>query len=151
MLDFIAPMLVALGLFALIGWIVWVVMQKRRLEVQVGVHTRLLERFQSPGELAAFFDTPGGERLLSSLSAAPPRVHSLGSLRAGIVLGFLGIALLGLEPAVRGSQGDLAILGAIVLAVGLGLVAAAFASHRLARAWGLLATERPGAVGRPSD
>ncbi len=151
MLDFMAPVLVALGLFWLVGWIVWVVTEKRRLDVQAGVHTRLLERFQSPAELATFFDTPAGERLLSSLSAAPPRIHSLGSLRAGIVLSFIGSALGFLELAVSGSDGELAIPGMLVLAMGLGLIVAAFASHRLARAWGLLPADGSAAATRAGE
>jgi hypothetical protein len=137
-LEFIAPMMVAFAFCALVGWVVWVIVQKRRLDVQAGVQTRLFERFGSAAELAAFFETPAGERLLSSLSTAPARIHSLGSVRAGVVLAFLGAAMLLLEPIVQGSFGGLGIPGTLILSVGVGLVAAALLSRRLARSWGLI-------------
>ena len=130
---------ITIAQIALVGLVIWLVAvrwqerARQRLELQA----RMLERFASPGELREFLESEGGRRLLGSLSprsTVAPRL--LLAVEAGVVLTILGSGL-----QITG-QKDLQAPGIAVVALGLGLVAAAAVSWLLARWWGLLPDAR---------
>ena len=136
----VAIILAEFGLLALVIWLVAVRLRDRarwRFELQA----RLLDRFSSPVELQQFLESDVGRRLLQSLSPRrSPDRPALFSIQAGVVVSALGLAVLlsalfHLGGAHLGPE--LTITGAVVLAVGIGLLVAGAVSHRLGRAWGL--------------
>ena len=117
---------------------------RERLQAQMDLQTRILERFESPQEFTAFLTTEGGQKFLAGLSQesagwAPAR-RILGGLQAGLVLSLLGLGL-----AVIGGieQAEEAVyFGIVFLSLGLGFLASSALSYRLSRGWGLLPPRR---------
>lgn len=122
--------LVPLGLFGLSAFVVWVgvTQRTRRAGLRAEMQTKLLERFSSGQELAEFLETEAGRKFLEDNSERP----SHGPLRAassGIVVIAVGIGFLVLTFLV----GELVIPGTILVALGLGLLAAAALAYRVQR------------------
>jgi hypothetical protein len=119
----------------------------RQTRMQVDVHTKILDRLQSNEDLLAYVQTPAGRRFLeftpvvaddtSPVSAPFGRI--LWSVQAGVVLTALGF---GLEFVQNGVPQDIApafsVLGAIVIALGIGAVASAGVAYMLSARLGLL-------------
>ena len=123
----------------LIGWLFWLVSRRKkdRLEAQVELQRRMLEKFDSAPDLTAFMASAGGSEFLKSFSteSGAHTTKLLASIRGGTVLTMLG---LGFWIITVSGAADLGVAGTIVMAVGLGLLGSAGVSYRLARAWGLL-------------
>lgn len=117
---------------------------RERLQAQMDLQTRILERFESAQEFAAFLGTEGGQKFVAGLSQeaagwAPAR-RILGGLQAGLVLSLLGGGLLVI--AAIESRNGFAYLGIVALALGLGFLGSSALSYRLSRGWGLLPPRR---------
>jgi hypothetical protein len=130
-----------LGQFAFIGFIIWVVARAReaRLRQRSEERTRLLERFSSSEELAAFLNSEAGARLLQvHTGPAFPARKIAPALFAGLITLFIGFAFLivvylGQDP----SGGRLIVPGAICTLAGIGILIAAGISAWLFRRAGL--------------
>lgn len=120
---------VVFGALVLIVWLTGKV-RLYRIEKQVELQQQLLTKFESAGELAEFLSTESGKQFMRQFDSKPHR-GILITLSFGIVLSFVGLVLLGLIPF---RAGDL-YQGGIMLAFGLGLVAAAAVSRRLSVQW----------------
>lgn len=144
-------------LFLCVGWIVWIVANNRRrgkvAEVQAQMQAKLFEKFGSSQEMIAYLNSEAGSKFLESASIehTKPFGRVLGSIQAGLILFFLGIAMLIVRftmPSVgwnaveqaQTAHGFLAI-SLLLLALGLGFLASAAASYRLSKNWGLLERE----------
>lgn len=118
----------------------------RTFKLQSDVHARLIERFGSSQELAAYMETEAGKRFLEASPLAlgtdsgmrmPNAVaRILTPLQVGIVLALLGIGLLML-PRI-GSDTTTLVLGTLALMPGLGFILSAAVTWILARRLGLL-------------
>ncbi len=125
----------------LLGWTIWVVSRRgrERVQGQIDLQRRTLERFTSADELMTFIATDSGKRFLDSL-ATDHGAHAqriLSAMRMGIILVLAGAGLC-LMPALERDLWPLSFFGIMALALGAGFLASAWASYRLARAWGLL-------------
>jgi hypothetical protein len=140
-----------LSVFACLAY--WIQLRTRqgreRLQAQMDLQTRVLERFESAQEFTQFVATDGGQKFLAGLSTgeragwAPAR-RILTGIQAGIVLSLVGCALFAIA-AIEGSA-EPAYPGIVILALGLGFLISSAVSHRLSRGWGLLpggAAEHP--------
>jgi hypothetical protein len=123
-------LLVPIALFAMILATVWLGMRQKqaRLRIKAEFHKQLLDKFGSGREFAEFLASPGSQRFLEELwtKSEDPKE---GSLRNGIVLTMLGLALGGLSLTHKG----LLIPGVIVLALGAGYLISSAISYRLAK------------------
>lgn len=133
------PIVGSISLFGMIGFIVFVTARtKQRIEQgRSELQARILDKFGSGPEFAAFAQTPEGRRLLhgtSSRSASHDRL--LGWLRTGLVTSFLGIGFL-LTSVFRllGDDQTGLVIGTLLLSLGVGFLASAFLSRRLTRTW----------------
>ncbi|MBN1938555.1 MAG: hypothetical protein JW843_03150 [Candidatus Aminicenantes bacterium] len=127
------------GMFIFYGWIGWIVLEWRKATRKTQLHKALIERFSTPGDLQAFLDSNGGERLFKSLSLGglSPRDKVLAAFTRGTIVSFLGIASL-VVSFVLTEQASLFLAGGIVvLALGLGSIVSGFLSLGLGRKWGL--------------
>lgn len=117
---------------------------RERLQAQMDLQTRILERFESPQEFTAFLTTSGGQKFLSGLSQESagwaPAKRILGGLQTGLVLCLLGIGLIVIS-AIE-NEVEPAYFGIIALALGLGFLGSSALSYRLSRGWGLLPPRR---------
>ena len=124
----VTGVLVPLALFGMILAIVWLGTRQKqaRLRIKAEFNKQLLDKFGSGREFAEFLESPGSQRFLEELwtKSADPKE---GSLRNGIVLTMLGLALAGLSLMKRG----LLIPGVIALARGVGYLISTAISYRL--------------------
>ncbi|HWM93250.1 MAG TPA: hypothetical protein VN493_20980 [Thermoanaerobaculia bacterium] len=135
--------LLLLGQFAFVGFIIWVVAQAReaRMRRRAEERTRMLERFSSPQELAEFLNTDAGSQFLGVLKGRSdhPFRALFGGLIGGIITLFIGFAFLivvylGRDP----SGGNLIVPGTICAMAGLGILIAVGISAWLFRRAGLM-------------
>ena len=99
------------------------------------VQRALLDKLGSGTDLAEFLQTPAGERLIASLvQSNSPQRATLRSVRNGVVIIFLSVALLLLGLFAR--AGLFAAIGMVLLFLGAGLLVAARVSDRLAKRMG---------------
>jgi uncharacterized membrane protein len=153
----LAPVLVFASMTVGVAWIVWVISNNKRrqriAEVQREMQARLFEKFGSSQEMIAYLNSEAGSKFLSSatMEQAKPFGRVLGSVQAGLILFFLGIAMLIVRatmPSVTSNAIDQAqtahgflALSLLLLGLGLGFLASAAASYRLSKAWGLFDRE----------
>jgi ABC-type amino acid transport system permease subunit len=157
MSDQMVQALVLPAMFFLIGWIVWTITNSRRrsriAEIQRDIHAKLFDKFGTSQELVEYLKTDAGSKFLDSASIehARPFGRVLGSVQAGLILFFVGIAMLivrftmpsvGWNPVEQAqtAHGFLAI-SLVLLALGLGFLASAGVSYRLSKSWGLFDRE----------
>ena len=136
--------LVPLGFFAFVALIVWFLYRRSqtRVHARAEFHRQLLDKFTSGGEFAAFLNSSGGQRLLEGLwsEQVNAKERILKTMRGGVVLTVVGLGALALS--VRNHA--LIIPGALVLALGVGLLIATAVSYGFSKKLGLLERTTPG-------
>jgi len=138
------PMVVSVGLFALIAWIVFVIADGRRRREQLRVmsefNAKILEKMGSTAEFGAFLETEGGRRFMKSLTVEGPsaKTRMLGATQTGIVCTSIGVAMLILGGIFYYLRDGLWVMGGIITACGIGFIVSTLASYRLSKTLGLL-------------
>jgi hypothetical protein len=138
------PMVVGLGFFSLIAWIVFVFVDGKRRREQLKVssefHAKIFEKMGSTAEFGAFLETDGGRRLMKSLTVEGPsaKTRMLGSTQTGIVCTTIGVAMLILGGIFYYLRDGLWVMGGIITACGIGFIVSTVASYRLSKTLGLL-------------
>ncbi len=154
--------IIILALFGAIFWLIRMFMESRRwnrtFKQQSEIHARLIDKFSSSQELAAYMETEAGKQFLSATAYAPgpqagPRMPNvvarvLTPLQVGIVMTLLGIGLLFLPR--QGAEIATMVLGILALMPGIGFILSAGATWIIARRLGLMpgkGEEHNGAAG----
>jgi len=163
----VAALIVFLTVVSTIAWIIRTVIEHRKWQrmskTHVETHTRLMERLTSNEDLIAYMQSPAGQRFLNAapipveggkmLSAPFGRI--LWSVQAGVVIAFLGLALIYASGRFAGNETfseaelPLFVAGAAAMAIGTGFFISSFMAYGLSRRLGLLqpsqhATLEPG-------
>ncbi|MGZ8830969.1 MAG: hypothetical protein ACXW2Q_11405 [Thermoanaerobaculia bacterium] len=137
-LDFLLQgVLPLLGMLLGFGMVVFVVLiitrgRQRRLEMQTELQSKLIEKFGSATELAAFLQSPTGRQFVNGVQTGNRVMiqdRILAGYRRAIVLSFFGVAFIVLW-MITGMEG-LAWPGVLVLALGLGYLFATLATQKL--------------------
>ena len=147
------PMVVILGLAAGLIWLIRMASESRRwnrtFKQQGELHARLIDKFSSSQDLAAYLETEAGKGFLAGSPLAPQPgfaqqmpnavARVLTSLQIGIVLSLLGIGLfslrhLGGHDLING----VTVLGTLALMPGIGFILSAGTTWFLAHRLGLL-------------
>jgi hypothetical protein len=159
-LPFLVPILIASGLFIMIGWIVWVDARRRHNQSKIAseIHGKLLDKFASSQELVDFLQTNEGRRFLESAGGprANPLERVLKSIKLGVILTIVGLGwlLLGLTQRFD-DEGALSLIGFLFESVGIGFLVSAAISYYFSKRWGLYAgtgLPRPDmAVSKPEE
>ncbi|HUR19513.1 MAG TPA: hypothetical protein VMZ90_01810 [Vicinamibacterales bacterium] len=138
-------------------WITRYIIEHRRwlraTRIQSEVHNKLLERFSSSTELAAYMESPAGAKFLqasplsfeSSTQRAPgaPFSRILWSAQAGVVLVAAGIGFLVIQRSMQYEVAQmLGAWGTLSIAVGAGFVISAAMSYVISSRMGLLSAPR---------
>ena len=144
MVDELAGIFVPLGAFALVAFIVWLVMRRNqaRAQMQAELQKHLLDKFSTGPELAEFLTKPEAKDLIKAMGSPqfPAQERVARTYRAGIILSTLGAGFL----ALTAQESDLVIPGTLLLAVGVGFLLAGFLSYRMYKGWGQFQqSERP--------
>jgi len=138
------PMIATSGFFALVAWIVYVIVDGKRRREQLKItsdfHNKVLEKMGSTAEFGAFLETEGGRQLMKSLTVEGPSVKTriLSGTQTGIVCTAVGAALLILGGIFYYLRDGLWVIGGVVAACGIGFIVSTIASFRLSKALGLL-------------
>jgi uncharacterized membrane protein len=153
----LGPLLAFACFLAAVIWLTHTFLQNRRwgriFKLQSEVHGKLIDKFSSNQELAAYMETEAGKRFLE---AAPIPIEMerqqrmpnavarvLTPLQAGIALTLLGIGFLLLRHAAVETRTPMLVLGVLVLMPGLGFILSAGVTWVLASRLGLM-PENPG-------
>ncbi len=135
---------IPLGFFVMVAYITQTLTewrrQKERTRLLTEFQTKLLDRMGSGAEFAAFFQSPGGDRFLDTLSLekAQPYDRILRAVQSGVVMSCLAVGLLYLGRVVSFDGIGFTIVGVIVLALGAGFLLSAGAAWFISRSAGLL-------------
>ena len=135
------PVVISLGFFAMIVWIVWLGTnaKNRRAQAQADVQTKLIERFSTSKEFIEFLQSPSGQRFVSGVevsTALYARDRIIRGFGTGIVISLLGLGFLGIW--VFDHNGGFIYPGFILLGLGLGFFLSAIVSLKLSRSYGLI-------------
>jgi hypothetical protein len=153
--EIVEKISVLAGFVCFFGAVVWIIRQllehrrwSRIFKLQNDVHCRLIDKFSSSQELAAYMGTEAGRRFLEAapISAGiepEQRVPNavarvLTPLQIGIVLVLLGIGLLLLRHVGTDTQAPMLVFGTVVLMPGLGFIISAGVTWVLAARLGLM-------------
>jgi hypothetical protein len=157
--EFISDMPPVLAFACFLGALIWLIRQisenrrwNRIFKLQSEVHGRLIDKFSTSQELAAYMETEAGKRFLE---AAPIPVsfeqekrvpnalaRVLTPLQIGIVLVLLGVGCFLLRSASTDTNIPMLVLGTLVLMPGLGFIISAGVTWVLAGRLGLM-PEKP--------
>jgi hypothetical protein len=149
-MEFILPMVITVSFFAMIAWIVYVIVdgkrRRERLKVFTDFHGKLMDRMTSPAEFGAFMQSPGGQRFLATLQTerGGPKAAIMRSVHTGTIMLALSIGLLFLQRLDlwnSEARAFVVFMGVIVLALGVGFLVSAGLSWRLGRSLGVMDDE----------
>jgi hypothetical protein len=129
-----------LGEMAFLAVLLWLLLPffRERARLRADLQRAVVERFASGSEFVSFLESDSGRRWQASLAGrgANPSGRVIAGVQTGLVLIFLAV---GLGVAGRVLQDDEVLAAALVtVSVGVGFLVAAYASHRLCRAYRLL-------------
>lgn len=160
--DFLSSMPPLLAFIAALIALIWgirVFVDNRRwsrtFKLQSEVHGRVIEKFSSSQELAAYMETEAGKRFLEAapipLHNESPRIPNavsrvLTPVQIGVVLVLLGIGFLLLRHAGSDYETPMLVLGVLILMPGIGFILSAGITWVLATRLGLMPP--PGETGR---
>lgn len=119
----------------------------RTFKLQSEVHSRLIDKFSSSQELAAYMETEAGKRFLEAapipLHTESPRIPNavsrvLTPVQIGVVLVLLGIGFLLLRHAGPDYETPMLVLGVLILMPGIGFILSSGITWMLATRLGLM-------------
>ena len=148
----IAPLLAFATFLAAAIWAIRLIIENRRwnrtFKLQSDVHGRLIDKFSTSQELAAYMETDAGKRFLE---AAPIPLHAtagqpmpnaiarvLTPVQIGVVLVLLGVGFLMLRNAAPDMELPMRVLGTVILMPGIGFIISAGVTWILAARLGLM-------------
>jgi hypothetical protein len=152
------PPTLGIGAFFITAfWIIRVVLENRRwgriFKLQSDVHGRLIDKFSSNQELAAYMETEAGKRFLEAAPipmnfGSEQRVPNavarvLTPVQVGVVLVLLGIGFLLLRHAGQDMETPMLVLGTLTLMPGIGFIISAGLTWALASRLGLMPPNGP--------
>lgn len=105
--------------------------RQRRVEAQMEMQARLIDRFGTAPELITFLQSPSGQKFISGVQSAPDaltRERIMSGFTRAIVLSMLGLAFLFLTFFY---EADWAVPASVVLALGIGYFIATVVAWKL--------------------
>jgi hypothetical protein len=153
----LVPIVVVPAFFAALVLIFWLIFTSRRTsrfyKMQSEVHAKLIDKFSTSQDLAAYMQTEAGQRFLEGLQMPQGRdaearmpnavARVFTPLEVGIVLFLLGVGCLLLRYASPEMGIPMLVLGTLVLLPGIGFILSAGATWMLARRLGLMPESAP--------
>jgi hypothetical protein len=130
--------------FGSIAFVIWVITTTvRRYKIarlQSEVQNRMLDRFSSSQDLAAFAQTDAGKQMLESLKVETVSAYTriIASVQAGIVMLLVGGAMLMLRARVPDAADGFTVFGTLIIAMGIGLGISSGVAYVLSKSFHLL-------------
>lgn len=126
------------------GWVVWVILEWRKMKHKSQLQNKIVEKFSTAQEFNDFLQSRQGNRFLNFLkfNGLTPREKILSSLSKGVILFFLGVALVIIGQIFTGEMRYLNAFGIVIIALGVGFLIATFISYKLSKKWGIIDEEK---------
>ncbi|MFB0565490.1 MAG: hypothetical protein ACETWK_07405 [Candidatus Aminicenantaceae bacterium] len=136
----LALILVIPAMFVFWGWVVWVILEWRKMKHKKDIQNKIVDKFSNVQELNGFLQTEAGENFLKFLriNGSGIRDKLLSSITRGIILAILGIALLIISLIYADEMKVLMIIGIVIIALGVGFLVSNFISFQLGKKWGII-------------
>ena len=139
------PIIVSLGFFAMVVWIVWLgtSSKNRRAQAQADVQTKLIERFGTSKEFIEFLQSPAGRQFVTGVeTTATIYAHDriVSGFGKGIVLSLLGVGFLAIW--IFDSNRGFLYPGFILLGLGAGFFLSTLVTMKLSKSYGLIDSDR---------
>lgn len=137
---------VFIGMFLFWGWVVYIILEWRKLKHKNQLQNKIIDKLNSVPELNEFLQTEGGNRFLNFLTieSFSPKEKLLSSISKGIILLMLGVAFFSIDPLFSTVTEDAQIFAAlafIFVALGIGFLISSFISYLLSKKWGIIKQE----------
>jgi len=115
----------------------------RKVRIKSEFHHKLVDKFGDVKELNNFLETKGGSEFLKSLSinGLAPKEKLLSAVSRGIIVSFLGIAVLLLGWTFMENSRYFIAAGITILVLGIGFLVSAAVSYQLSKKWGIIKDE----------
>jgi hypothetical protein len=132
-----------IGMFLFWGWVVYVILEWRKLKHKNQLQNKIIDKLNSVPELNEFLQTEGGSRFLNFLTieSYSPKEKLLSSISKGIILIMLGAGFICIDPLFSTVTEDAKIFTAlafIFVALGIGFLVSSFISYLLSKKWGII-------------
>jgi hypothetical protein len=139
------PIIVSLGFFAMVVWIVWLGTnsKNRRAQAQVEVQTKLIERFGTSKEFIEFLQSPSGRQFVTGVevtSSLYARDRIVSGFGKGIVISLLGLGFLAIW--IFDDNRGFLYPGFILLGLGVGFFLSTLLTIKLSKSYGLIDADR---------
>lgn len=125
------------------AWVVWVILEWRKVRNKSQLQSKIVDKFSTAQELNDFLQSQEGNRFLNFLkfNGRAPREKILSSLTKGVILSFLGIALIVIGQLFPGEMKYFNAFGIVIVAIGVGFLISTFISYKLSKKWGIIDEE----------
>ena len=138
--------LIPISLFAMVGWIVYVVAtngrRQKQLKATTDFHGKILDKMGSAQDFGAFLETDGGKRFLSSLTVEGPsaKTRIISGVERAIIFLCVGVAFVLIGKWFPDEHNGMTIIGTLVTACGIGFGISSAASIAMSKSFGLFDT-----------
>ncbi|NIM90169.1 MAG: hypothetical protein GTO17_04395 [Candidatus Aminicenantes bacterium] len=122
------------------AWVVWVILEWRKMRNKSKLQSKIVDKFSTAQELSDFLQSKEGSRFLNFLrfNGRAPRDKILSSLSKGIILSFLGIAVIVVGSLFSEEMRYFIAFGIVLIAIGVGFLLSTFISYKLSKKWGII-------------
>jgi len=127
-------------MFALIGWLIWSILEWLRMRYKNQLQNKILEKFTTVQEFNDFIQSEEGNKFLKFISynGFAPRQKILSSLSRGIIISFIGVSLILIGQIFPGEMKYFLAFGIVLIALGVGFLVSTFISYTLSKKWGII-------------
>jgi hypothetical protein len=122
------------------GWLLWIILEWLRMRHKSQLQDKILAKFTTVQEFNDFIQSEEGNRFLKVFShnGSAPSQKILSSLSRGVTISFIGVSLILIRQGFPEEMKYFLVLGAILIALGLGFLASTLISYTLSKKWGIL-------------
>lgn len=136
----LAVMIVLPAMFVFWGWVVWIILEWRKMKHKRDIQDKIVDKFTSVQELNDFLQTEAGDNFLKFLriNGYGVRDKLLSSITKGIILAILGIAFLIISQIYTEEMKILITIGIVIIALGAGFLVSTLISFQLSKKWDII-------------
>lgn len=136
----IVMMTVLPAMFVFWAWVVWIILEWRKLRYKSRLQSKMVDKFPTAQEFNDFLQSREGNKFLNFLkfNGLAPREKILSSLSKGIILSMFGISLIILGQIFTEEMKYFIAFGIVIVALGVGFLISTFISYKLSKKWGII-------------
>ena len=130
-------------MFVFWGWVVWVILDWRKIRHKSQLQNKLVDKFPTAQEFNDFLQSQEGNKFLNFLrfNGLAPKAKILSSLSKGVIFSTFGIALVIIGQIFTEEMKYFNAFGIVIIALGVGFLISTFISYKLSKKWGIIDEE----------